>query len=205
MRLACAATALVFLAAASACGSGAAKEPTEPGTGAAPAPSTAPAAPAVLPWATPATVKGKAGHPVKVTPAGVLYTRGGARVKPAGKWLAAISLRLEAAERADYLAPPADGGGFFWLAAGSEEPTPTSNGESVTAPWVGRVASLMARDLQPGAPESAVIEFDLPRSGGTLLLKTPSGQTARWTLPARTTGRGLDGVRAALAEFGITS
>ncbi|MEU8378693.1 hypothetical protein [Streptosporangium sp. NPDC048865] len=148
---------------------------------------------------------GKAGHPVKVTPVGILYTRGNEQVKPIGKWLAAISLRLEAAEQPEHLAPPIDGGGFFWRGADSEELIATGDGEALSAPWVGRAPSLLARNIQPGEPEIAVIGFDLPQAGGTLQFKTPDGTTTRWELPRRTTGRGLDRVRSALAEFGIKS
>ncbi|MER6830956.1 hypothetical protein ABT352_33520 [Streptosporangium sp. NPDC000563] len=151
-------------------------------------------------------MKGKAGHPVKVTPLGILYTRGNEQVKPVGKWLTAISLRLEAVEAPEHLAPPVDGGGFFWR-GDDEELIPVSNGNALTAPWVGRAPDLLARNIQPGEPEIVVIGLDLAQAGGTLLFKTqaPDGETTRWELPRRTTGRGLTQVRSALTEFGIKS
>lgn len=202
MRPTHAAAAFTLLIAVSACGN---SEPSAPLTADAVPSATAPAAPDVLAWGTAATVNGEAGKPVKVTPTGILYTRGGRQAKPTQKWLTAISLRLEAAEHPDHLAPPIYGGGFFWRGPGGEELISAGNGEANTAPWVGRAPSLLARNLQPGEPETAVIGFDLPAAGGTLLFKTPTGETTRWELPRRTTGRGLDQVRAALKEFGITA
>ncbi|MEV7011655.1 hypothetical protein [Streptosporangium sp. NPDC051022] len=194
----------LLVAALSACESGGPSDLYTGGPDSAPAESAKPAKPEVLEWGTPATVDGKAENPVKVTPVGILYTRGdGNQVKPTQKWLVAVSLRLEAEQQPDYLAPPIDGGGFYWRADGDEELIAKGNGNALNAPWVGRAPSLLARNLQPGEPEIAVIDFDLPTAGGTLLFKTPAGDTTRWKLPARTTGTGLTQVRAALKEFGI--
>ncbi|WP_133306003.1 hypothetical protein [Microbispora triticiradicis] len=164
----------------------------EPGA----APSSAAAPAQVLKLGEPATIRGEGGQPLTVTPTGVYFYRGrtGDALRPAERWWAAVSIRVEATKAADRLPPGATG---EWQVRQGSRTFTTVGGNAGNAPWVGRVGEGVEQ-VAPGDPQVAVKTFDIPKGGGELRWVTQGEPPVRWSMPGRTTGSGLDDVKAVM-------
>ncbi|WP_433357771.1 hypothetical protein ACQP25_44340 (plasmid) [Microtetraspora malaysiensis] len=159
--------------------------------------AAAAAAPAkVLAWGEPTQIAGEKGQPLTVTPTGVFFYRGKPEdpMMPAERWFAAVAIRVEAVKGADRMPPGATG---EWRIRQGTRMFDSASGNANSAPWVGRVNSGVT-PVAPGSPEVAIRTFDVPKGGGELQWVTTGGAPIRWSLPGRTTGGGLDEVKAVM-------
>jgi hypothetical protein len=154
----------------------------------APPAEATPTAPKPLAFGEGTTIPGEKGHPLKVTPIGVYYSRGTGQFKPATKWFAAVAVRVHAVEEADKVPAPASGS--FWRVAqpGGLMAT-TLDGNATAAPWIGSVNTGAAITDQ-GDTNVMFVTFDLPVPGGVLQWTTADGANTQWKLPARNSGQG---------------
>jgi hypothetical protein len=164
------------------------------------------AQPRTFAWGQSAYVLGANGNELKVTPVGVLYSKGPYRRLPNGSptrgWWIAIAVQAEAVTAPDAPGVAASGGGFSWYGQG--EDLNEINGGGSDAPWVGRVPVFdTTTQVQPGQPQIGVLSFDVPtRTGAFLRYANPnSAQVVSWSLPGSDQGTGLDAVTTALKQF----
>lgn len=149
---------------------------------------SAPAAPRVHPFETPITVKGLKGTDLRLTPIGVLYTKG-AGFRAENGWFLAVAVKAEATTSADTTGAPADGQGWMWRGAG--QTIDTVQGNATSAVWVGSVNEF-----------GVDVPLDIPaKTGGRVLYTDSAGTVTQWALPATNAGTGLAKVRAKIKEF----
>ncbi|MFD9947689.1 hypothetical protein ACFWYW_46515 [Nonomuraea sp. NPDC059023] len=181
-------------------GCSAAEQAPPNGAPAAEASSTTKPAAATLEWGTTAAGAGELGKPLDITPVGVYYHKGDKRYGLAQNGtFAAVAVKVAATSEPDHVPIAANGQGFLWQHDG-ETLAPDAGAEE---PWVGRVNTPLATDIQPGEHQVYVISFDITARGGSLVYVSPAGDQQRWKLPAKSGGQGLKRVLTALDELGI--
>ena len=182
----------VLVAAAAAGCSAPADDPAPPSPDASEPSAQPPAEP--LAWGEAAEVTGANGTPVELAPVAVRYVDSGEITSPtdsdypAQGMFAAVRIEASAAEAAETLSWPVDGGGWGWRQDGQQYST--GDGNAVTAPWVGSVPEFTS-DAQflPGEDPTVGYEtFDLAEPGGHLAYTDSAGVLVRWEAPTDSTG-----------------
>ncbi|MFC4906651.1 hypothetical protein [Actinomadura gamaensis] len=200
--IAASATTAILLLGLAACGGGS-KHADQP-TNAAPTPgeTAQKPSPKSLKWGEPAEVTGHNFKKLRVTPVGLLYSKGPYKDGdgPENGWFIALAIKAEAVQEPDSTAGGAGGGGFQWRGASQ---TITEMDGNSTAPWAGAANGFgVDEPLQPGSPEVGIVTLDIPAKGGRLLYVDPGDHSiTSWTLPTVDQGTGLDKVRKRIKMF----
>ncbi|MER5322376.1 hypothetical protein [Streptosporangium roseum] len=162
---------------------------------------TTAAKPTMTPWGTAATGQGEQGKPLEVTPLGVYYHPGDAKMGASENGMfVAVSVKVAASEAPDHVPPPMTGQGFYWK-GGGESISPAEGGQP---PWIGRVNTpISTQEIQAGEYAAYVITFDVPERGGTLAYISPDKTELRWAIPKKSGGPGLRRVLTALDAVGV--
>lgn len=175
--------------------------PSAPGASA-PSGPKGKAEPTPLAFAQPGIVLGDQGARLRITPLGVLYSKGpyprlpGA--DPQNGWYVAIALRVEALDTADKIPAPISGGGLEWY--GNQQIETIMSGNGTGYPWIGRVTAIDSTPVQPDMPVTGILTFDIPFKGGQLVYRFADAATVvRWNLPTSDQGTGLEQVHKLLA------
>lgn len=158
--------------------------------------------PAPIAFGQPAYVLGDGGQRLRITPTGVLYSKGPYKHAPGTEsqngWFVAVALKVEAPDAPASLPAPISGGGLEWY--GGQQELSEMSGNAANNPWTGRVVELGSTPVDPARPVTGIVTFDVPVRGGQLLYRDPvSKAVTSWTVPATDQGSGLDGVRKVLA------
>lgn len=210
MRITAIALPLVLALSLAGCGGGnsAGPTPTQGDQGDVIGTSAAPPAPVRLQWGQPGEVTGSGGSKIRLTPVGVLYSKGPypklldgtTNGAPENGWFVAVAIRAAPTTQADGPDESLTGSGFMWQ--GAEQKVTPDGGNTGGSPWVGTVNEFGNVPIQPGESEVGVLTFDVPAKGGRLLYVDPVDQSiTSWDLPADAQGTGLDKVKARIRKF----
>lgn len=200
-----AAAAALLLAALTACGGGSDKNPdAAPKALASTSASSKPSGPAMpkdTPFGKPARTAGVAETGVlEITPTNIVYAKKGAgETSQYGTFVVVTTRDKAVAAVAADEEPPANGGGWKWLAADGQ----SINEGNGTAYNVVMDQYNNAGTIEPGSYQLRARVFDLTAAqakGGTLVYVDGTHVAHRWTAPASNTGPDVAAVKKQL-EF----
>lgn len=143
-----------------------------------------------LAWEQSAEVLGANLSKIRVTPLGVLYTRGNEEGgKAENGWFVVFAVKAEALTTPETTAGGAGGGGFQWRGAG--QTIDSGDGNAVSTAWVGAVPEFgIDQPIEVGDPREGIETFDVPARNGRLVYISPEDYsiTATWNIPAADQG-----------------
>lgn len=204
MRARTAATAVLLLAALTACGGGQDGSDAKPkqSTSAAVSDEASPTQPEKgMKFGTPAQTTGDGGTGVlQITPDTVVFTKKGGGETAENGLFVVVTMKDKAVTAAAADEPaPIGGGGWKWMAA---------DGETITT-QVGNAFNVVmdkynnADPVQPGAYQWRAQVFDLTEAqakGGTLIYIDGAEKAFRWEMPSTDSGPNVAGLKKQLAS-----